>query len=174
MKVRIFSCDISKDIQRDTIMKQIIKMKHLKIISLILLLILTAIFLTQYNNGNFEKLKSENSGIPDLVNSISSNSDYTLTVIANSDTIENKEDFARTVITMCCENSFKTLQFSTDLGGYPTSLDISVYLHQEDIRASEPVCNIQYMPIGTSKEFDIKNHPEKFRLYLDGKEIEYF
>lgn len=155
-------------------MKRKNMLKITKSTILTLLLIFTAIFLTLYNNGNFEKLKSENSGIPDLVNSISSNSDYSLTVIANSDTIESKEDFARTVITMCRENAFKTLQFSTDLGGYPTSLDITVYLHQEDIRASEPVCNIQYMPIGTSKEFDIKNHPEQFRLYLDGKEIEYF
>lgn len=145
-----------------------------KIIFLTLLLIFTAIFLTQYISEYFQKYKYEISGIPDLINSNSINSDYSLTVVANSKNIKNKENFARTVITMCRENSFKTIRFSSDLGGYPTSLDISVYLHQKDIRECDPVCKIQYMPIENNKEYDIKNHPEQFRLYLDGKEIEYF
>lgn len=154
-------------------MKQNTTLKKTKIIILTLLLILTAIFLTQYISDFFQNYKHEHSGIPDLVNSFSTNSDYTLTVVANSDSIENKEDFARHIITMCRENSFKTIQFSTDLGGYPTSLDISVYLQQEDIRTSEPICEIRYIPNENTKEYDIKNHPEKFSLYLDGKEIKY-
>ena len=154
-------------------MKQNTTLKKTKIIILTLLLILTATFLTQYISNFFQNYKYEHSGIPDLVNSFSTNSDYTLTVVSNSDSIENKEDFARQIITMCRENSFKTIQFSTDLGGYPTSLDISVYLQQEDIRTSEPICEIRYIPNENTKEYDIKNHPEKFSLYLDGKEIRY-
>lgn len=155
-------------------MKQIIFSKKAKIIILTSLLVLTAIFLTKYISVFLQNYKSEHSGVPDLVNSFSTNSDYTLTVIANSDTIENKEDLARQIITMCRENSFKTLRFSTDLGGYPTSLDISVYLHQKDIRTSEPICEIRYIPNTNTKEYDIKNHPEEFQLYLDGKEIKYY
>ena len=154
-------------------MEQNTTMKITKIIILTLLLILTAIFLTQYISVFFQNYKYEHSGIPDLVNSFSTNTDYTLTVVANSDSIENKEDFARQIITMCRENSFKKIQFSTDLGAYPTSLDISVYLQQEDIRTSEPICEIRYIPNENTKEYDIKNHPEKFSLYLDGKEIKY-
>ena len=101
------------------ILKKIIK------IILIILLLLSTTFLTQYISVFLQNYKSEHSGVPDLVNSFSTNSDYTLTVIANSNTIENKEDFARQIITMCRENSFKTLQFSTDLGGYRCS----VFMH---------------------------------------------
>lgn len=155
-------------------MEQMNTLKKITKIILIILLLLSTTFLTQYISVFLQNYKSEYSGVPDLVNSFSTNSDYTLTVIANSDTIENKEDFACQIITMCRENSFKTLRFSTDLGGYPTSLDISVYLHQKDIRTSEPICKIRYIPNTNTKEYDIKNHPEEFQLYLDGKEIKYY
>lgn len=71
--------------------------------------------------------KQQNTGIPDVVNSVINGTDYNLTVVANSDSIEDKEEFARTVIHMCIDNSFHSVRFSTDIRGYPTGLDISVY-----------------------------------------------
>lgn len=70
--------------------------------------------------------EQDTSGIPDVVSSTVSGSNYNLTVIVNSDRIEDEEEFARTVVHMCQDNSFHTTRFSTDIRGYPTELNISV------------------------------------------------
>lgn len=62
-------------------------------------------------------------GEPDVINSIRSGNDERLTVVANRDDIEDKEEFARLLINMCQENSFKTIKFSTDFG-YATKLNM--------------------------------------------------
>ena len=64
---------------------------------------------------------------PDVVSSISMNRDQYLTVAANRDNIEDKEEFAKLLIEMCKENSFHTITFSTDRG-YATNVDMRVYL----------------------------------------------
>ena len=60
-------------------------------------------------------------GIPDAVSSISHGEKCCLTVVANSGQIRDKEAFAREVIRMCMENSFRSLRFSTDIGGLASS-----------------------------------------------------
>ena len=64
---------------------------------------------------------------PDVVSSISMNRDQYLTVAANRDNIEDKEEFAKLLIEMCKENSLHTIKFSTDRG-YATNVDMRVYL----------------------------------------------
>ena len=70
-------------------------------------------------------------GIPDAVSSISDGEKCCLTVVANSGQIPDEEAFAREVIRMCMENSFRSLRFSTDIGGWPEELEIDVYLQKE-------------------------------------------
>ena len=38
----------------------------------------------------------------------------------------------------------------------------------------EPVCKIQFMTDEYNEEYDIKNNADKFHLYLDGEEIEFY
>ena len=65
---------------------------------------------------------------PDVVSSISMNQDQYLTIVANRDKIEDKEEFAELLVKMCRENSFHTIKFSTDRG-YATSVNMRVYNH---------------------------------------------
>lgn len=81
----------------------------------------------------FEKeSKEEISMEPDVVSSISMNRDQYLTVVANRNRIEDKEEFAKLLVKMCRENSFHTIKFSTDRG-YATEIHMQVYLCEEDI-----------------------------------------
>ena len=68
---------------------------------------------------------------PDVVSSISMNRDQYLTVVANRNRIEDKEEFAKLLVKMCRENSFHTIKFSTDRGyareGSENEVDIYDY-----------------------------------------------
>lgn len=108
---------------------------------------------------------------PDVVSSISMNRDQYLTVVANRDNIEDKEEFAKLLIEMCKENSFHTIKFSTDRG-YTTSVDMRVYLFQDKIEGHEPVMIVKYEPIEYGKGYDIVHNPDQFKLTIDGKTYE--
>ena len=79
-----------------------------------------------------KKSKEEISMKPDVVSSISMNRDQYLTVVANRNRIEDKEEFAKLLVKMCRDNSFHTIKFSTDRG-YATGIHMQVYLCEEDM-----------------------------------------
>lgn len=108
---------------------------------------------------------------PDVVSSISMNRDQYLTVVANRDNIEDKEEFANLLIEMCKENSFHTIKFSIDRG-YATSVDMRVYLFQNKIEGNEAVMTVKYEPVEYGKGYDIVHNSDKFRLIIDGKTYE--
>ena len=56
--------------------------------------------------------------------------------MANSGQIPDEEAFAREVIRMCMENSFRSLRFSTDIGDWPAVMEIDVYLQKKDVGRS--------------------------------------
>lgn len=111
-------------------------------------------------------------GEPDVINSIRSGNDERLTVIANRDEIEDKEGFARLLVKMCQENSFKTIKFSTDYG-HATRLNIRVYLWRDEIEGNDPAMTVNFEPIDWKQEYDIVNNPEEFELYVDGELVEF-
>lgn len=155
-------------------------MKRKKRLMSCALLILGVVVMIPHTTKGYEKEQQENcfetqNGIPDIANSTTFGADHRLTVVANSDRIEGKEEFARTVIHMCIDNSFHSVRFSTDIRGYPTGLDISVYMNRKDIEErKEPVHRIEFRTDDFSKGYNIKDNTEKFTLYLDGKEIEFY
>ena len=108
---------------------------------------------------------------PDVVSSISMNRDQYLTVAANRDNIEDKEEFAKLLIEMCKENSFHTIKFSTDRG-YATSVNMRVYLWKDEIEGNEPVMVVEYKTTGYGEEYDIVHDPDQFKLTIDGKTYE--
>ena len=107
----------------------------------------------------------------DVVSSISMNRDQYLTVVANRDNIEDKEEFAKLLIEMCKENSFHTIKFSTDRG-YATNVDMRVYLFQDKIEGHGPVMIVKYEPVEYGKGYDIVHNPDQFKLTIDGKTYE--
>lgn len=133
------------------------------------ILIVTVMIL--YDTRAYKQWKEAHSKIPDAINTMSTGNDLYLTVIANARQIEDKEEFARTVVHMCQNNSFHSVRFSTDCG-YPSGLNITVYLNRKDIEArKEPVCKILFKTDDFSKDYNIKDNPDEFHLYLDGEEI---
>lgn len=108
---------------------------------------------------------------PDVVSSISMGRDQYLTVVANCDEIEDKEEFAWKLIEMCRENSFRTIKFSTDRG-YATCIRMSVYLWKDEIKGYDTVMEIEYKPAEFNMDYDIVNNPDKFELYVDGELVE--
>ena len=77
-------------------------------------------------------------GEPDVISSMKMNQDEILTVVANRNQIEDKEDFAKFLVEKCKDNSFQSVRFSTDYG-YATSLNLRVYLWEDEIEGQEPV-----------------------------------
>ena len=71
---------------------------------------------------------------------------------------------------LSCKVSFHSTKFSTDRG-YATSIDMHIYLWKEDIEDGESVMTAEYRPVEYGKDYDIVNNPDKFQLYIDGKEI---
>lgn len=130
--------------------------------------------LIQYGKEKYPEWKEAHSGIPDAVSSMSLNNDHHLKVVANSSRIEDKEELARKIIHMCQDNSFHSIRFSTDINGYPSELHISVYLNRKEAERGEPVFKIEFSTDDFSGEYDIKNDADKFRLYLDGEEIDFY
>lgn len=130
--------------------------------------------LIQYGKEKYPEWKEAHSGIPDAVSSMSVNNDHHLKVVANSSQIEDKERMAREIIHMCQDNSFHSIRFSTDINGYPSELHISVYLNRKEVERGEPVFEIEFSTEDFSGEYDIKNDADKFQLYLDGEEIDFY
>lgn len=143
------------------------RMYHLMILMLLICIVLSG-------KDRYQEWQKSHSGVPDVVNSMSVNGYHYLTVIANSKKIEDKEDFAREVISMCQQNAFRSVKFSTGVNGYPTGLDITVYLMRSDIEEKEPVCRIKFVTDDRSGKYDIKNDPDKYQLYLNGEEIAFY
>ena len=105
-----------------------------------------------------------------MVSSISMNRDQYLTVVANRNRIEDKEEFAKLLVKMCRENSFHTIKFSTDRG-YATEIHMQVYLCEEDIEDANVVMEIDYVQREYNENYDICDNQEKFELHVDGEVI---
>ena len=140
-------------------------------------ILIAAFFLLCGAGSWYRRWQAGHTGIPDAVSSRTENGECFLDVTANADRIEDTEGFARTVIQMCRENSFRSIRLSTDLYGYPERLEINVYLHREEVNKEEPVMRIRYEPAEDPVEgeggekYNIKDHVGKYKLYVDGKEI---
>lgn len=117
-----------------------------------------------------KKSKEEISMEPDVVSNISMNRNQYLTVVANRDRIEDKEEFAKLLVKMCRDNSFHTIKFSTDRG-YATGIHMQVYLCDNDIEEAKVVMKIDYVQREYNENYDIYDNPEEFELHVDGEVI---
>ena len=50
--------------------------------------------------------------------------------------------------------------------------NITVVANREDIEDGESVMTAEYRPVEYGKDYDVVNNPDKFQLYIDGKEAE--
>ena len=118
---------------------------------------------------HFEKKSEEEISMePDVVSSISMNRDQYITVVANRNRIEDKEEFAKLLVKMCRENSFHTIKFSTDRG-YATGIHMQVYLCDNDIKEAKVAMKIDYVQRVYNEKVDIRNSQKEFELHVDGE-----
>ena len=101
----------------------------------------------------FEKeSKEEISMEPDVVSSISMNRNQYITVVANRNRIEDKEEFAKLLDR-----------------GYATGIHMQVFLCEEDIEDANVVMEIDYVQRECNEKYDICNNPEEFELFVNGE-----
>ncbi len=137
------------------------------------LFMISMVYTIYHGISQYEEWTESHSGVPDVVSSMSRNRCYELTVVANSNRIDDLEMFARKVVEMCQQNAFHSMKFSTDIQGYPSGLDITVYLNRKSMENNQPVCAIEFRTKAYEEDYDIKNDAEQFQLYLDGKKIDF-
>ena len=110
--------------------------------------------------------KVDNS-VPDCVVSNSLNDEYSLTIIANQDEIEDQEAFAKELISRVSNNEFKTIMFAFAETGYPTKLDMTVYLNEEDWKShNAPYMNITFRQENILDGYNIVEHYDKFQMTI--------
>lgn len=130
------------------------------------IIILAVAFTMIFSQGCQSK---ENVTTPDAVSSYSTNNDTHLTIVANQE-VTDKEAFAKELLTMCKENSFTTIKFSTDMGNL-TSVSMNVYQDKDSIEGNDPIMRVEYKPIEYGKDYNIVDDPDKFELYVDDELI---
>ena len=111
--------------------------------------------------------KYDYSGIPDAVSSTTDGLECSLTVTANASRVEDKKAFADEIFGMCRSNSFRTVKLSTDVTGWPSMLDVTVYLHRYDIGRSEPEMRIRYIPPDNRGVYNIRDDGDKYRIIIE-------
>lgn len=141
------------------------KMKTRLILIAAIAVILISVLL--YLTERYGAWKVDNCGIPDAVSSVCRGEKCCLTVVANSGQIADKEAFAREVVQMCRENSFRSLRLSTDIGGWPVEMEIDVYLRRKDVGEAPPVFRIRAESDFGGRPGDMENQPVCYRIFIE-------
>lgn len=95
----------------------------------------------------------ESKGVPDVVSSRTSGDETMLTVVANTDRIEDEQAFAEETVRKYEENSFYTTKFSRDQERSIQQVHMTVYLRRSDIGENPALFSIEYDVI--NREFKI-------------------
>lgn len=82
-------------------------------------------------------------GEPDVVSSMIVNNEQYLTVVANRNEIENKEEFTKLLIKMYEENSFHSVKFSRDMVE-PEKIYMKIYLWKDEVKKNQPNLGIEF------------------------------
>lgn len=89
-----------------------------------------------------------------------------ISVVANTLFISDKEEFAKQIVQKCIENSFKEIKFSYDVG-YPNQLIIMVYLSETEWKEGKENFIICFAQDEESDyQYNIVENPEKFQIEI--------
>lgn len=88
-----------------------------------------------------------------------------LTIIVNKECISDYEECAKKIIQKYINNDYDSMIFSFDYG-YPSELNATVFLSENDINNSNPAFEMTYYQESNTYEYNIKNNPEKFHLEI--------
>ena len=111
--------------------------------------------------------EEELNGIADCVNSFESNNFYNLSIIANREEINDKEQYALELIEKVKDNAFKTIMFSYDVKGFPIGLEMNVYLTEEDKTNGNLFMCVRFTQENIINEYNIVDDYEKFSMEIN-------
>lgn len=111
--------------------------------------------------------KYDYSGVPDAVSSSGNGTECSLIVTANASRIQEREALAEKIFEMCRTNSFQSIKLSTDKGGWPSRLKVTVYLHRYDVGRGEPEMRIRFVPPEDGERYNIRDDGEKYRTFIE-------
>ena len=69
------------------------------------------------------------------------------------------------------DDSFYSTKFSTDRDMRQALIWTSIY-GKRILKTGESVMTAEYRPVEYGKDYDVVSNPDKFQIYIDGKEVE--
>ena len=133
-------------------------MKRILIYTVFIIILLT---------GCAKKQNQEMDVFSSNIEKNSSETSMSLTIVLNQKiSSKNHKKYAQSIITHCKKNNFKSTQFSYDLYGYPSTLDVTVYEREEDIRKNNICFAFEYYPKDKNipSKYTIDNTSENYTL----------
>ena len=134
----------------------ILKMRKNLICILLLILILSLSGCSKVSTKEMDVFSS-------TIEKNASETTLTITVILNRQiSSQEYEDYARSIIDHCIKNNFKSVKFSYDLSGYPSSLDATIYATENDIKKNNICYTFRYHPAdkNSSSKYTINDNSE--------------
>lgn len=88
-----------------------------------------------------------------------------ITVIVNKTHIEDIQACAEEIVERCRNNDFDSVLFSYD-ESIPNELHATAYLNERDLKRGKAVFSLSYEQETLNSEYNIVEHPEKFKLKI--------
>lgn len=89
-------------------------------------------------------------------------------VIADKETVSNKDTCSREVIQHILDNDFHSIRFSFDISGYPNEVTVDIFTSEKNIKKSKKAYSFEYVTEFNMEDPDIQNNikdnPEEFEI----------
>lgn len=89
-------------------------------------------------------------------------------VIADKETVSNKDTCSREVIQHILDNDFHSIRFSFDISGYPNEVTVDIFTSEKNIKKGKKAYSFEYVTEFNMEDPDIQNNikdnPEEFEI----------
>ena len=89
-------------------------------------------------------------------------------VIADKETVSNKDTCSREVIQHILDNDFHSIRFSFDIRGYPNEVTVDIFTSEKNIKKGKKAYSFEYVTEFNMEDPDIQNNikdnPEEFEI----------
>ncbi|EOS38947.1 hypothetical protein C808_02264 [Lachnospiraceae bacterium M18-1] len=94
--------------------------------------------------------------------------ELSINVIADKDTISDKDACSHEIIQHVLDNDFHSIRFSYDLNGYPNEVAVDVFTSEKDFQRGKTAYSFDYVTDFNTENVDmqnnIKDNPDEFKI----------
>lgn len=94
--------------------------------------------------------------------------ELSINVIADKDTISDKDACSHEIIQHVLDNDFHSIRFSYDLNGYPNEIAVDVFTSEKDFQRGKTAYSFDYVTDFNTENVDmqnnIKDNPDEFKI----------